>query len=73
MNNYVITMDKFMSVKETKTLMRVCRKKAEADYRENRITWINRYMLIHLALHSGLILPQKCRHPHATFFSQFSS
>lgn len=54
MNNYVITMDKFMSVKETKTLMRVCRKKAEADYRENRITWINRYMLIHLALHSGL-------------------
>jgi integrase len=54
MNNYVITRDKFMSVKETKILIKCCRKRAEADYRENRITWINRYMLIHLAFHSGL-------------------
>jgi len=54
MNKYLITRDKFFSEKETKTLMKVCRKKAEADYRESRKTWINRYMLIHLALQSGL-------------------
>lgn len=49
MNRYVITMDKFMNVKETKTLLKVCRKNADTDLRENRNTWINRYMLIHLA------------------------
>jgi site-specific recombinase XerD len=43
-----------MSIRETKTLMKVCRKKSETDYRENRRTWITRYMLIHLALNSGL-------------------
>ena len=54
MNRYVITRDKFMSIKETKTLLKVCRKKADTDLKESRNTWINRYMLIHLALHSGL-------------------
>lgn len=54
MKNFVITRDKFMSIRETKTLMKVCRKKAEADHQESRKTWINRYMLIHLALRSGL-------------------
>jgi site-specific recombinase XerD len=54
MNRYVITRDKFMSVKETKKLMKVCKRKAAADLQEKRSTWINRYMLVHLALHSGL-------------------
>jgi integrase len=54
MNRYVITRDKFMSVKGTKKLMKVCKRKATADLQEKRSTWINRYMLVHLALHSGL-------------------
>ena len=54
MNGYTITRDKFMSVRETKTLIRICRKNAACDLKENRITWISRYMLIDLALHTGL-------------------
>ena len=54
MNNYIITRDKFMSVKERNKLLRCCKKEAKADLSEQRTTWVNRYMLIHLALNSGL-------------------
>lgn len=54
MNRYVITRDKFMSVKEKNRLLRCCKKGARSDLSEQRKTWINRYMLIHLALNSGL-------------------
>ncbi len=54
MNHYVITRDKFLSVKERSKLLRCCRKEANTDYVKQRRTWINRYMLIHLALNSGL-------------------
>jgi len=54
MNGYTITRDKFLSVKEARKLLRVCRRNAETDQKANRITWVTRYMLIHLALHSGL-------------------
>jgi len=54
MNGYAITRDKFLSVKEKKALLRVCKRKASMDTRADRATWITRYMLIHLALHSGL-------------------
>jgi integrase len=54
MNNYSITRDKFFSVDETKKLLKVCQKKETADIKANRSTWVTRYMLVHLALHSGL-------------------
>jgi len=54
MNNYIITRDKFLSVKEKNKLLRCCKKEAKADLSEQRRTWISRYMLIHLALNSGL-------------------
>ena len=54
MNNYMITRDKFLSVKERNKLLRCCKRKAKDDLSENRTTWVNRYMLIHLALNSGL-------------------
>ena len=54
MNNYIITRDKFLSVKERNKLLRCCKKEARVDYSAERRTWVSRYMLIHLALNSGL-------------------
>lgn len=54
MYNYVITRDKFLSVKEKNKLLSCCKKEARADLSGQRTTWVNRYMLIHLALNSGL-------------------
>jgi integrase len=54
MNNYSITRDKFLSRDEEKKLLKVCQKNETADIKANRSTWVTRYMLIHLALRSGL-------------------
>ena len=54
MNHYTITRDKFFSVKEAKKLLKMCERKASIDVHANRTTWVTRYMLIHLALYSGL-------------------
>ena len=54
MKNYIITRDKFLSIKERNKLLRCCKKEARLDYSAERQTWISRYMLIHLALSSGL-------------------
>ena len=54
MNGYNITRDKFLSVKEARKLLKVCEKNALSDLKAKRSTWVTRYMLIHLALHSGL-------------------
>ncbi len=51
---YSITRDKFLSPHEARHLLKVCQEKAEADLSEGRKTWITRYMLVHLALNSGL-------------------
>ena len=54
MNGYTITRDKFFSVKEAKKLLKMCEKRANDDLEGKRTTWVTRYMLIHLAMHSGL-------------------
>lgn len=54
MNHYSITRDKFLSEKERSKLLRCCKKEAKIDLLENRKKWVNRYMLTHLALNSGL-------------------
>jgi site-specific recombinase XerD len=53
-NTYRITRDKFMSPEEAKKLKKACWERAELDLNAGRKTWVNRYMLIHLALSSGL-------------------
>ena len=43
-----------MSRKERQQLMKICRERAELDLMKGRQTWPVRYMLIDLALYSGL-------------------
>jgi len=52
--DYKITRDKFMDDKERGKLIKFCREKAELDLMKGRITWTVRYMLVNLALYSGL-------------------
>ena len=52
--DYKITRDKFMDNKERDKLLKFCREKAELDLMKGRITWPVRYMLVNLALYSGL-------------------
>ena len=54
MKGYTITRHKFLSVDEARKLREVCQKHAETDLKARRSTWVTRYMLVHLALHSGL-------------------
>ena len=53
-NGYKITRDKFLSAKEVRRLLRLCEERALVDLVKGRKTWVTRYMLIHLALNSGL-------------------
>ena len=52
--DYKITKDKFMDDKERDKLLKFCRDKAELDLMKGRTTWPVRYMLVNLALYSGL-------------------
>ena len=52
--NYQIDPDKFLSRDERKKLLKTCRDQAELDLLHGRRAWIVRYMLIDLALYSGL-------------------
>ena len=54
MTRYAITRDKFFSAGEKKGLLRICRDRATSDLIAGRKTWITRYLLLHLALNSGL-------------------
>ena len=53
-NGYKITRDKFLSPKELRLLLRLCEERAYIDLHKGRKTWVTRYMVIHLALSSGL-------------------
>ena len=52
--DYKITRDKFFDTDERKTLMRVAEANALLDRAKGRMTWQIRWMLVHLAMHSGL-------------------
>jgi site-specific recombinase XerD len=52
--NYVITRDKFLTLDQTKLLLKTCEDLAELDKLHGRQTWITRSMLVGLALRSGL-------------------
>lgn len=52
--NYTITPEAFLSRKERQVLLKTCREHAELDLMTGRTTWPVRYMLIDLALYTGL-------------------
>jgi len=52
--NYIIKPTSFLSAAERKTLLKTCKEQAELDMLHGRRTWIIRYMLVDLALYSGL-------------------
>jgi len=52
--NYQIDPDKFLSRDERKKLLKTCRDREEFDLMKGRRAWLVRYMLIDLALYSGL-------------------
>ncbi|MDI6797288.1 MAG: site-specific integrase [Desulfatibacillaceae bacterium] len=54
MRGYTITRDKFMSPGEVRTLLSVCEARSIVDTAKGRQTWVKRYMLVHLAIYSGL-------------------
>jgi len=51
---YKITREKFFDTEERKTLERVTEANALLDRKRGRMTWQIRWMLVHLALNSGL-------------------
>ena len=52
--NYQISRDKFFDNEERQKILETCEEKAIIDKAKGRKTWIYRYMLVHLALFSGL-------------------
>jgi site-specific recombinase XerD len=53
-NNYKITREKFFDNEERKTILKTSEEKEIIDKTKGRKTWLYRYMLVHLALYSGL-------------------
>jgi len=51
---HTITRDKFLDREERKHLLIICKDRAELDLLHGRRVWVVRYMLIDLALYSGL-------------------
>jgi len=53
-NTYNINREKILDFDQRSKLLKTCRDKAELDLLHGRETWVKRYMLIDLALFSGL-------------------
>jgi Site-specific recombinase XerD len=51
---YKITRDKFFDSQERKSILKTCEDFSNADKAKGRMKWPIRYMLVHLALYSGL-------------------
>ena len=51
---YVLTPEDFLNRKERQILMKTCQERSELDLLKGRTTWPVRYMLIDLALYTGL-------------------
>jgi len=54
MKKYRIDPDKFLSRDERKKLLKICKDREELDLMKGRRAWVVRYMLVDLALYSGL-------------------
>ena len=53
-NRYEITREKFFDTDEREKILKVSKQKAKQDQEAGRNTWPARWMLVHLALYSGL-------------------
>ncbi len=53
-SNYIITPEQFLSREERKQLMKTLKELNDLDLMKGRITWVINYMLVDLALYSGL-------------------
>jgi len=53
-SGYKITRDKFFDAEERKAILKTCEEKAIVDLAKGRKTWPVRWMLVHLAMYSGL-------------------
>lgn len=54
MGKFTITRDKFLSTEQARKLLKTCEEMADLDLIKGRRTWPDRFMLVHLAIHSGL-------------------
>lgn len=52
--DYKITRNKFFGVQERSTILKIAEERAIVDLAKGRIRWPIRYMLVHLALNTGL-------------------
>jgi len=59
--SYKITKDKFLDRQQRDTLMEVCEHRAVMDTYKGRKVWVTRYMVVHLALYSGLRVGEMSR------------
>ncbi len=53
-NDYKIDRHKFFDTEERRMLLEITSEMAQQDAVAGRITWVTRWMLIHLSLYSGL-------------------
>jgi integrase/recombinase XerD len=60
MKNYILTPESFLSRSERYQLMKTSKERSELDLIKGRITWPVRFMLIDLALYSGLRVSELC-------------
>lgn len=60
MKNYILTPESFLSRSERYQLMKTSKERSELDLIKGRITWPVRFMLIDLALYSGLRVGEIC-------------
>ncbi len=51
---YTVTRDKFLTGDERAKLLKTCQELSDLDLLKGRSTWVNRFMLVDLALRSGL-------------------
>lgn len=52
--DYIVNRQKFFSQAEIGQILQFCESRADSDNRRGRTTWPVRYMLVHLALRTGL-------------------
>jgi len=66
--NYKITREKFFDNEEREKILKICEEKEIIDRAKGRKTWIYRYMLVHLALFTGLRVSEIAALKHDDLF-----
>ena len=61
MSSYSIALNKLLYPQEIKKILKVCELRSQEDLAQGRKTWVTRYMLVHLALATGLRVSELAR------------